>query len=279
MKIGVSLNPTFGKAFKRIDKAFHDYAPKEIIWTDLISSDFNIVHVVGGAEAHIIDSKSIIIQHCYYTTYGVDWSTYWTRVPLTISFHNLTDYTDKKFNFYRTPWGADDRLFRKIPGISRNKKVFVTGHVAATECIDRLYNAARRVDKKIYHTGQNFSKGGILWRPENYQYLEYMDDNAYVNLLNSVEYVAGMRLIEGFEMACIEGLFCGATPIVLDLPTYDFYKGFGIFVNPYENIEDQLTGILATTPPPISDETLNLAREKFSWANIIPRIFNKILEL
>jgi hypothetical protein len=103
-----------------------------------------------------------------------------------------------------------------------------------------------------------------------------MNNNTFANLLNTVFYTSCLRDIEGFEMVGVEGLACGALPIVLDLPTYRWYKGFGIFIDPKKDIIEQLVDIFINKPS--IDIQQDKIKETFAWNNIINELFYKIQE-
>jgi glycosyltransferase involved in cell wall biosynthesis len=276
MRIYEYTNDNWGRAFKKISKAFHDYSPPSVEWVNSPeNSDINIVHVVGkGEERYLKQLKNkIIIQHCYFTA-GIDkvnYAKYWKDSLLTISFHNLPDYTDEKFSFYRMPWGADPNIYNLNNKYYRPIKVFTTGHIAETESIDLVYEAAKKSKHKMYNTGKNFK-----WDSLHYQYLDFLPEEGLADLLNHTQFVTGLRKIEGFEIMSIEGLFCGARPIVYDLPTYDLYKEHAIVIDPNKDIIETLTNIFRHYPRSMSDSENRQIIEKFSWENIVKRMFKRI---
>jgi hypothetical protein len=276
MKIYEYRNESWGKVFDKISTAFHKHAPSDVEWVDTVEeSDIQMIHIIGPGEVEVIEKSPnrILIQQCYFTAgyKDVDYPSYWKDSLLTMSFHNLPDYTDVDFEFYRTAWGADPSLYRFLNRGPREIKAFTTGHVAKTESIDEVHSAIREVGKTLYHTGENFS-----WK-NGYRHLDYMSESRLVYLLNSVQYVPCLRKIEGFELMGIEGLMCGARPIVFDLPTYDFYKGHAEIIST-KNIEDQLVEIFSREPRPVTDKEYQEILEKFSWKNIISKIFTRIYE-
>lgn len=273
MKLKIVTKPFFGKAFDRINQAFYKYKPDWVTFVDK-NEDASIVHVVGGEEIEPASkNNAIIIQHCYFTTNYDKWDELWEKALLTISFHDLTKYTDKKFNFLQTPWGADEDIFFRIKGKEKiPKTLFTTGHVKETECHEEIYKACVETDTIMFHTGADYK----FPNRHIYRHLDYMSNTYYNNLLNTCTFTAGLRLLEGFEMHCVEGLFTETIPIIFDLPTYSYYKDFGIFVNPNKDIVNQLVNILSNyNLPKISFEK---AKEKFNWKVIMKNIYNSIGE-
>jgi len=278
LKIKEIYNKNWGKVFGRITSALKTHAPSGVEFVSGNDYDVCMVHAVGGEEyikATQEDlSKVILFQHCYYTT-NMDlsmWHNLWTQCRCVISFHNLVDYTDTKFNFLRSPLGAEPELF-PILNTPRTAKVFSTGHVADTECLDLIYQACRDTKNIMIHTGNNFK-----WDANGYSYSNYLPDAQYNAVLNKVQYVAGLRLIEGFECHCIEGAMTGAIPIVPDLPTYDWYKDFGIFIDTKQDIKQQLIDIFNNKSYKSLDYgIISYVRERFSYAKIVNDIYKETI--
>lgn len=272
IKLGEVLNPDFGFAFKRISKAFHDYGDVE--WVSPEKADAVIIHVVGGGEYNqALELKNaVVIQHCVFTTQVTIpmWEKIWCNSLLNVSFHDLSSYSDKKFNSISTPWGAEPSIFHYIP-YARDNTVFATGHVASTEHLDSIYRACGRTGKQMLHTGENFK-----WNTQYYKYLKYMSDSELCSLFNHTKYIGCLRDIEGFEMMGIEGAFCGATPIVPDLPTYRWYKDFGKFIDMKQDIVEQLVAIFDSPFQELTTEKRQEVTARFSWKNIIPKIIYSI---
>jgi hypothetical protein len=277
MKIYEYSDPNLGKCFTRIGGALRKYFPN----TEWVNSnpDIIIVELLGQGEVDYLNSlKSldnvIMFQHNFFTS-GVPqevWIDLWTRCKLVLSFHDLTDYTDKKFNFLRTRLGAEPDQF-KISKYDRNFKVFSTGHVAETECLDKVFLACKNTNNVMIQTGENFH-----WDNRYYTFVNYLPENQFTYMLQRVQYVTGLRLIEGFEMACVEGAMTGAVPIVPDLPTYDWYKDFGIYIDTHRDIVTQLSDIFSREYKPLTSEQINYVRDEFSWKKICSNIYKRIIE-
>ena len=270
-------NPSWGTAFKRISKAFHDYSPSNIQWKEYAgSADVVMVHVVGTGEIPIIEKvlkagkKIIIVAHIYRTGGNIDWETLLPEAILSVSFHDFKSYfPNLNCNFYSTPWGVDNTIIYDM-NIPKTRKILSTGYVADTECLDKLYQACVNTNNFMYHTGKNFEFG------EKYVHIPWLNDQGFNTMLNSVQYTSCLRDIEGFEMMGAEGLFCGARPIVPDLPTYDWYEDFGYYVDMQKDIVKQLEDLLLLTPPVPKEDEMQRIRELFDWKNIVPSIFERI---
>lgn len=278
MKIREIMHPDWGIVFKRMSKAFHQYAPPEIEWVTE-GEDYTMLHIVGGSEYEIAKTldlnKTIILCHCIYTS-GItipQWEELWKNARMSISFHPLDTYTKEKMNFLRVPLGADPKVF--VPNSNKDKKVFMTGHVDWSECLDSVYFACERTNNMVYHTGHNFK-----WNTNYYKFLPELDDQRFARLLGSCQYVTGLRRIEGFEAHCMEGAMCGSVPIIPIAPTYDFYDGIGIFVNtevPKEDLITALADIFTREYKSLSAEVVEYVRHTFDWGTIVPNMFSEVL--
>ena len=256
--------PEWGFAFSRIKKAIEQYAPSNIEWSKTKEeADVQIIHIVGTGEIPFIEEaldnrkKIILIQHVFFTGGVCDWNKYWERSLLTLSFHNLIDYVpESKAHLLSLPWGCDPKEFNRL-AVKKRNKIFTTGHIAETESIDLLYEACKNTNQLMYHTGTNFG-----WDTKFYKFLPFQKDHEFNLLLNSIQYVLAARKIEGFEMAAVEGLFCGCRPIVPNLPTYRWYKDHGIFIDMNKDIVKQLEIILNSTPIEPNREEMKVDQRK-----------------
>ncbi len=278
IKIFEYQHPSWGIAFKRISEALRAHAPDWVEWTNYDDADIMIVHVVGAGELEMCSKPKpkVIIQQCYFTAGApdIDYIQYWEKALLTVSFHDLTKYTDRKFSFLALPWGADPDVFTLTNKGHRSIKVLATGHVADTEGIDKLHEAVQQTGHVLYQTGSHFG-----WPRKNYTNLPFMDDKDFSEILNATQYVSALRFIEGFELMAIEGLMCGARPIVPNDPTYDWYREHAVTIDRNGDITSQLVNILKNEPTPVTEEERKMIVDRFSWNRIISDLFNKIKEV
>lgn len=279
MIIFEDLNPDFGEAFKRFSKALRENSPQEVEWSNTHeNADIILLHVVGGKEFQKLQSypldKVVIYQHCLYTTSipPKDWEPFWSECKGIVSWNDLYDVVPKKEKFLRLPLGADPKLFNVVPAYNKNIDIFTTGHVAETENIDVLYEACKDSGKVLHHTGHNFS-----YSPNWYKFHPFMNDQEFSSLLSKARFVAGLRNMEGFEMMCVEGAMTGAIPIVPSLPSYSFYKDFGILVDVEKGLKESLVSILSREYVPMTEEQIEHVRHEFSWENILSKFFKEIL--
>lgn len=275
IKIFEVINPDWGIAFKRISLAMHAYAPEEIQWTSYDDCDIMLVHVVGPGEVQWLNKPKpkIILQQCYFTAQSdkIDYPLFWKNALLTVSFHNLNNYTDKNFNFYHMPYGAKSSLFKYMPEIKKENTIFTTGEVYETEGLDKIFNAVKTIKGTMIHTGNNFG-----WDTTYYKNFSLLPDSKFVQLLNSCKYVSALRFIEGFELLGVEGLMCKLRPIIPENDTYNWYRKYAYTIDTKQDIHEQLVSILSQAPRPFTDEEYNEIIATFDWKVIIDNFFKKI---
>lgn len=275
VKVYEYQNPSWGIVFKKISKALRNYSPEWIEWVDNIEiSDVQFVHVVGAGEVEIIRgcSNPVIFQQCYLTSGYNAWDLLWEKSLLTVSFYNLLNYTNKKFNFLHLPIGYEPNIYKaEVPFEKRSRLAFVTGHIAETEHIYEIYYACKKAGYTLLHTGKNFKLGS------NYLFFDYMSEPLFSSLLNDVKYVFGLRVIEGFEVAVLEGIACGAEGVVPLFPSYDWYNNLAIRIDTESsNLVENIYNILK------NEIKINKNEEKlkeFRWENILNKFYNILWQL
>lgn len=275
MRVFEYRNKDWGKVFDKISYALHKHAPEWVEWVDKVEdSELQFINVVGRGELEWLQKakNKVIFQWCYFTAEPekANYPKYWKDSLLTVSFHNLPDYTEEEFNFYRTPLGADPSIYKYLR-LTKTLPVFTTGHVDRSESLDDVYKAASELQVQMFHTGEDFK-----WDKRYYKHLEYMSEKGLVKVLNMAKYVACLRKVEGFELMGVEAMMCGTRPIVYDLPTYDFYKGYADFIDPKKNVTAQLIKILSKEPKVYTKQEYKEIRDKFSWEPIIQGIYKEI---
>ena len=273
VKVFEYLHPAWGIVLKKISHHLRMYAPEDVVWVDEIpKSDLQIIHIIGTGEYEIAEKSpnKIIWQHCYKTAGNLPWDNLWANSLLSASFHNLKKYTTKQFNFLHLPLGFNRSFFYpRVPFEQRPKVAFVTGHILNDECIGEIYEACAKAGYTLYHTGENFNLGS------NYVYLEYLPEVTYADLLGTaVKYVFGLRRVEGFEVAVIEGIASGAVGVVPTLDTYSWYDGIAIKVDvESSNLSKNIYNIL------IDNEKIDFDAQilkQFEWKNIINKFWNSV---
>jgi len=274
LRVYTFVDDWLGIAFRRIDAALRQHAPDWVEFVDKVEdADVQILHIVDASQIVNLSHYNLVVFQSVLATEQIDvtdWADLWAMSRLTVSFHDLSPYTHRSFNHYSMPLGAEQH-FHRLPGKARDKKIFATGWVAESESLDCVYSACRKLDERMWHTGADFG-----WARPWYQHLDIMPDEQLVELLNRVEYVSCLRRREGFELLGIEGLFCGARPIVPDLPTYHWYGDHAYVIDLESDVTRQLTKILAQPARPVPDVEHAEIVKRFSWSRLVPPLFERI---
>jgi len=239
----------------------------------------------------------------------------WQRALLTVSFQDLeADAASKGYAFYPMPWGANENVFvpppAGTPPDERAPIVLIFGDLGESPGDDEsngsvLY-AAAHAGLRVRHVGDPADSlchpcpGGavgshakdadrLLCQPMDtlqgrspcsfHDNLGRISDAQMVAEMQGARYAAVLRKHEGFEMPGIESIFCGARPIVYDLPSFRWYKGHAVFLNasfgPAEH-SAELIAVLKQPPAVVTDAELTELRNKFAWQRIVPALFDEI---
>lgn len=197
------------------------------------------------------------------------------------------------------PLGADPNIF--YPKLYSSKKYLVHthGYDLRAESIQYVYQACEQIKKKHCHIGSDFDSlnhqaNDILSRDTIDIFCD-ISDNEMNKRYNQSQYIACLRLIEGFEMPVVEGAMCGSMPIVYNLPCYKYwFKDFVTFI-PFQGEPDKDGEPFGTSTErqirlinslidvfsnnyELNDNQIRYVRNKFSWEKIFPKIWNKIIE-
>jgi len=290
MKIYFPFNPKISKAMHRIRAAFIQYAPPGIEFVDTPEPDaLHILDFIGQhpfkqdqvlmADVPSIPAtrKYIIIYHCPPPPWfsGLDYSRFFHHSLLVISTYqkslfNIPSVDPDQLNWFTTPWGYDPQIFypERLP---RKYLVLATGYDPNQEYIHDLYHAVSQLKSQMVHVGGNIELDGN----PHYTRFENISDDQLRRLYSQSLYVSALREVIGFEVVGIEGYACGAQPIYLDLPCYrNWFSDIGIFIDPNSSIREQLKSVLKHQPKPMDLSKI----ERFRWENIVPGIWDKILE-
>jgi hypothetical protein len=283
MKVYVKASRNLSRAMFRVANALRTFAPKGI---EVVSSpedaDLHVLHVIGlEAITYKSPAKHIaVIQYCLGSASpSSDLSTWWPlwrRAAAVWTYYDLADRIPADVNFYHAPLGIDEEFLRVSgqPMDQRRNGVLTCGFVTGpgAEAIEEMACAARAVRINVNHLGpvpvglkKSLSKS--LWRS-----VYGISDAQLADLYGRTRWVSGLRFVEGFELPVLEGLSCGARPIVFDRPDMrQWYEGHAVFVPECsgEPLIELLTAILSQPAKPVSAEEQSAIRERFRWEHII----------
>lgn len=276
------------RAIDRIAHAVRRYAPAGVEFTDSYEdADLFIIYAWGRLHHLEIDienlkkmnKKYVIIQIGVRATRDpatASWLPFWRDANLVWSYLDLRDYCKKdgthpEFNFYYAPLGIDDD-FKKTPA---EKKYIIasSGLGYFTESARECMLAAERVKKRVFHVGP------VITHQHDLDFSDGMSDIELAKKYSQCEFVSGLRRCEGFELPIIEGLVCGARPIVFDRhDNHHWFEKLVVFIpeTSRDGIVDNLIKVFTKGANPVSKEEINTTKKFFNWEKIVKGFWQRI---
>lgn len=289
MKVYVDPIPkTLSRAMYRVAKALKDYSPPEIeIVSQPINADIQILHVIGDrGKRFVFAKKYAIIQYCYLSgkTISEDrWDALWNDAKFIWSYYDLKSRISEN-RFLHAPLGIDS-IFANAAwwGTRRKIGVITSGYVngKGAEAISEVAEAAYRLGMKIVHLGPTNVKDLYVKKSWNWEAAYDITDVELVELYEDALWVSGLRHVEGFELPALEGLSCGARPILFDRSEMKtWYSDHGEYVSEEddeEKLTESLVKIMSEKPRQISEEERKEIVEKFDWKKIVGEFWEGVL--
>ncbi len=300
MRVCTWADPDLSGAMHRVAQALARYVPAGVkVTPNADSADLVVVHTIGTDVWPVIDrlrergQRYVMMQYCMRSTQEPNtshWLDYWRNAECVWSYYDLEaaiaeDGEDvelaarvaEALPFYYAPLGADPEVFFPQIVVGDRYGILTSGYVAESECVGECTEAARRAGLKVFHLGPALDCHG----PHVTVRLGIPDD-ALQRAYCLSDFVAGMRRCEGFEMPAVEGLFCGARPIMLDRSHYRaWFNDFAEFVpevNP-ETLTECIADILIRGGErgPVTEQEMVSARVKFNWKTLVTGFWNRAL--
>ncbi len=292
--------PQPSRGLQRIADALVRYAPPGTEFTtELRDADLVILYAIGRNDALREKAHSItmrgqryaVIQVCLRSTMKpctYDWRDIWDAAAVVWSYYDLNlaiandifNYgIDVKGsfnldNFYHAPLGADAQTFQ----IHKNWKardyvILSSGLSRLSESVRECHLAAQEVGRPSAHLGNHVKL------PPTADSFSGMPDDVLRGLYNTCEFVSGLRRTEGFELPAVEGLLCGARPVVFDTPDYHWnYGDHAEYIHEGTRAEvvEQLVALFKAGPRGVTEEERADAVERFNWATIIGGFYERL---
>jgi glycosyltransferase involved in cell wall biosynthesis len=280
MKVYLEVEPaSLGRAMYRINKAMKEFAPQSIQFTTSPEdADLQVIHSTDNNVINLIKNNNfVLLQYCIYTEAPPTetWPYFFNKSKLVISYVDLPTLTgDNNFNFYRTPFGVDPKIFYKTD-IVKTFTFLSSGYVPWYEAIKEVYDAVTEAKGFMAHLGYNFNYGRGFYHFEN------LSEDDLRKLYNESFFVSGLRRIEGFEFPVIEGTLCGARGVCFNEEYYThWYEDFVEYVNSGEPeyVVKQLVDLINKPYRAVTDKEIEYVKDKFSWETIVKNIWKKIEE-
>lgn len=252
----------------RIKAQLEKYRPEE-------AKDITVIHANGKLKNRLRMAekaeKYAVIQYALKTTRNPDkkdWAPLWKGAKVVWSYYDLG-----LSNSYYAPLGVDSGAFRLKKRV-REYKIMTVGGGYLQESVRECYYATKEVKGKFAHVGPDLGRKDIAAYTN-------ISDRQLMELYNRSEYVSGLRRHEGFELPVLEGLLCGAMPIVFDLPCYHkWYDGLAVFIpetNRAQIIVD-LKKILQNKPKPVTKDVINYVKSTFNWEKLVKGFWERCLD-
>ena len=280
MKVYLEVEPaSLGRAMYRINKAMKEFAPQSIQFTTSPEdADLQVIHSTDNNVVNLIKNNNfVLLQYCIYTEAPPTetWPYFFNKSKLVVSYVDLPKLTgDSNFNFYRTPFGVDPKIFYKTYTV-KTFTFLSSGYVPWYEAIKEVYDAVSETKGFMAHLGYNFKYGRGFYHFEN------LSEDDLRNLYNESFFVSGLRRIEGFEFPVIEGTLCGARGVCFNEEYYThWYEDFVEYVNSGEPeyVVKQLVDLINKPYRAVTDKEIEYVKDKFSWETIVKNIWKKIEE-
>jgi D-inositol-3-phosphate glycosyltransferase len=302
LKVYVKAPAGLSRAMTRVADALQEHVgPGFVVVDDANDADVVVLHVIGYPETverveqlTAAGKKYAIMQYCMRSTQEpstLKWLSLWRGAVAVWSYYHLEamwkddigstalQIEPQQFgvNFYHAPLGADPSVFKPFPAVPRkpDHAIVTTGYIAETEGVWECEEATQALGLKMFHLGPN------LGFKAHVRHREGINDAILAQVYSQYNFVAGLRRVEGFELPAVEGLFCGARPIMFDAPHYRrWFEGLAEFVP--EDSHDQVVSSLVNTflqdPQTtfVTPENIAEAHRRFDWANLVPGFWQKV---
>jgi hypothetical protein len=272
-------------AISRIENAFKRYSPSNIEFVNTEDeADFVIIYAYGQRRkiwwrvCRLLQQgkKYAIVQTAIRSTTNPrtqDWLQIWNNAELVWSYYDLPKLCQEDGifhwlqgaidespygNFYHAPLGVNSQVFKEIK-MDGGRDMTIAYGGNRNESVDEIVEAC-------HGTGYRLGQG--------------LTDEQLAKVYSSCEFVSGLRKVEGFELPVIEGLLCGARPIIYDRQHYrNWFSDFALRINEEDSKKiriNQLEDIFKRGAKTVSWEEKELVKKRFNWETIIKGFWENI---
>lgn len=307
MKAYVTPQQTLSRAMGRVGDALARHAPEWVeIVQDPAQADVQLLHVTGGGQSalsHLKAPRYAVAQYCYLTAanrQSLPWGLWsdaemvWSYLPSvqheimaacvrgTIDTYE-TSVADCNAPYYHSPLGIDPAFVNSRPAAITTIGCVTSGYVTGPGCeaIEEVAVAAEIAGLSVAHIGPSGVSGWVGEKTAGWRAAAGLSDQELASVYSKARYVSGLRHVEGFEMPVIEGLACGARPIVFDRPDMrQWYDGHAVFVPEChgEGLVRRLVDIFSGAPEPVTETERQEVMRKFDWLAIATGFWSRLRE-
>jgi hypothetical protein len=276
-------------ALDRIDRALQKYAPLSVSFVRESEADVIVIPVIGRRDA--VEDRArkatergqayVLAQYCIRSTktpHTSAWLDLWGNAQLVWSYYDLPalvredgEDTKRYWNFYRSPLGVEAGVFTARSAGERPWLVVTSGGGWTTESVRECVMAAQGIGPSCHlgrHTGR-----------DEHVVFNGLPDSEVVKLYQQSRWVSGLRRTEGFELPALEGLLCGARPILFDAPHYTHWYGTHaeyIPEGPREGVIESLRRLFLSKPRSVTEAERASAVRKFDWRPIVEGFWERV---
>lgn len=296
MKVFIGPRTGMTRAMARVTEALTKYAPSyiKIVESDQ-HADLVILHTVSHQQAQATVERLqarqqgyAMIQYLVRTTerpLTKGWVPMWQRAVVVWSYLDLfalalEDHPNGMFdpektpiNFYYAPFGVDPLVFKPLGNPEKRYTIVTNGSIGYTETVAEAALATERVGGLQCHIGPELYLGSYV------RCMTGINDERLAYEYTRSHFVAGLRRKEGFEIPVIEGLMCGARPVVYERPHYrHWYNDIAVFINEgsFDEVADALEHLFRGDYNAVSEQERQLVSERFNWETIVSEFWKRI---
>lgn len=271
-------------AMQRVAIALKRHKPRGIeIVSNPEDAEFHVLHVIAPDAvpfAAELGKPYAVLQYCHVSA-GGHWASLWAGAKVVWSYYPLGDEMPDGPIFYHAPLGVDGRIFCRSSN-DRDIGVMTSGYVTGpgAEPIEEMAIAAESLRLRVRHLGPSIIQGQQKQFGWGWKSVHGISDEVLAAYYGRTRWVSGLRHVEGFELPVIEGLACGARPIVFDRPDMrQWYHEHAMFVPECsgEPLIEALKAVLAQTPPPITRDEREKVLATFSWEDFAMGLWKRVL--
>jgi hypothetical protein len=277
-----AIPKTLSRGIHRVADALERYAPD---WVEIVQepteADLVVIHTIGHGSLDLkITCDYAMIQYCLLTTEDARpeaWLPIWKKARAVWSYYDLKEYLSSRLsnaysesiapNIYCAPLGVDTEIFRPSTPLRKHYLIGTSGYIAETEGVLECYRASTTLGQKHFHLGPPEINLG-----PNCSYMLHVTDEVVADRWSQCSFVAGMRRIEGFELPALEGLMCGARPIMFDAPHYTrWFKEHAEYVPEAapEEVYQSVLEIVSKRVRPVTLAERTQVAHQFDWKTLV----------
>jgi glycosyltransferase involved in cell wall biosynthesis len=242
------------------------------------------------AEVHDVYEMSLYLQH-YKTDYG--WLVYpgalfvwlYNNLPVyadlveTVSIQNIDplvkEYGVKKERIFVTGNGID--LNKYTYSEEKAQLIVVLGRLVSYKRVDRAIRIFKQIKKKIKNVkliiagdGPDKKKLEALSN-DDIEFLGFISEERKISLLHDAKILLSCSEFEGFGIVPIEGLACGAYPVLSNIPAHKEVVGkYGHIFQTEEDAAERICELLdnETTRVFLAKNGREFVESIYTWSNV-----------